>query len=67
MPSGLPGASVDIDVSVSQTADREHHTMWVERCASDWAGLCGCEEGSVGLDGIDACAIDVEDGEGVGV
>ena len=41
--------------------------MGVERCTSDWAGLCGCEEGSVGLDGVDGCAIDVEEGERVGV
>lgn len=39
----------------------------MERCACDWAGFCGCEEGGVGLDGIDACAVDVEEGEGVGV
>lgn len=41
--------------------------MGVEGCTSDWAGFCGCEERSVGLDGIDACAVDVEEGERVGV
>ncbi len=41
--------------------------MGVEGRASDRASLCGCEEGGVGLDGVDACAVDVEEGEGVGV
>lgn len=41
--------------------------MGVEGCTSDRAGLCGCEEGSIGLDGIDACAVDVEQGECVGI
>ena len=41
--------------------------MGMERCTSDWAGLCGRKEGSVGLDGVDACAVDVEEGECVGV
>lgn len=63
MSGDLADASVDVDVSVSQTAHREHHTMGVERGASDWAGLDGGEEGSVGLDGIDACAVDIEEGE----
>lgn len=67
MSSGLPNASVYVDVSVSKTTHREHHTVGVERCTSDWAGLCRCEEGSVWLDGIDACAVDVEEGECVGV
>lgn len=63
----LPSAGVDVDVSVSQTADGEHHTVRVEGRASDGAGPCGREEGSVGLDGVDARAVDVEEGEGVGV
>ena len=60
-----PDTSVDVDVSVSETADRDHHAVGVERRAGDRAGLCGCEEGGVGLDGVDACAVDVEEGEGV--
>ena len=60
-----PDTSVDVDVSVSETADRDHHAVGMERCASDRAGLCGCEEGGVGLDGVDACAVDVEEGKGV--
>ena len=41
--------------------------MGVERRTCDGAGFCGCEEGGVGLDGVDACAVDVEEGECVGV
>ena len=62
-----PDTSIDIDVSVSETAYGEHHAVRVERRASDRAGLCGCEEGGVGLDGVDACAVDVEEGKGVRV
>lgn len=39
----------------------------MERRTSDGAGLCGRKEGGVGLDGVDARAVDVEEGEGVGV
>ena len=65
VPHHLPGASIDIDVCVSETAHREHHAVGVKRCTSDRARLCGREEGGVGLDGVDACAVDVEEGEGV--
>ena len=41
--------------------------MGVERCTRDRTGLCGREEGCVGLDGIDACTVDVEDSECVGI
>ena len=67
MAGGFPGAGVDVDVAVSETADGEHHAVRVEGRASDRAGLCGREERGVGLDGVDACAVDVEDGECVGV
>lgn len=67
MCGDLPDASVEVDVSVAQTAHGKHHAMGVERCASDWAGLCGREERSVRVDGVDAGAADVEEGEGVGV
>lgn len=30
MPGGFPGAGVDVDVSVAQTTDGEHHTVGVE-------------------------------------
>ena len=60
-----PDTSVEVDVSVSETADRDHHAVGVERRAGDRASLCGCEKGGVGLDGVDACAVDVEEGEGV--
>ena len=63
MSGDLADASVDVDVAVAQTAHREHHTMGVERGTSDWAGLDGGEEGSVGLDGVDARAGDIEEGE----
>ena len=60
-------ARIHVDVSVSQTADREHHAVGMERRASDGAGACGREERGVRLDGVDAGAVDVEEGEGVGV
>ena len=60
-------ARIHVDVSVAQTSYREHHAVGMEGRASDWGGACGCEEGRVGLDGVDAGAVDVEEGEGVGV
>ena len=65
MPHHLPSASIDIDVSVAETAHREHHAVGVERRTSDRARLCGREEGGVRVDSVDACAVDVEEGEGV--
>ena len=62
-----PDATVDVDVSVPETAHCQHHAVGMERCASDCAGLCGCEEGGVRLDGVDARAADVEEGECVRV
>ena len=41
--------------------------MRVEGRASDGACFGGREERGVGVDGVDACAVDVEEGEGVGV
>ena len=52
-------------MSVAETAHREHHAVGVKGCTSDRARLCGREEGGVGMDGVDACAVDVEEGEGV--
>lgn len=63
----LVAALVDVDVRVAQTAYREHHAVRVEGCACDGACLRGCQEGGVGVDGVDAGAVDVEEGEGVGV
>ena len=63
----LADVRVDVDVSVSETADREHHAVGVEGCAGDRAGPCGGEEGGVRVDGVDARAVDVEEGECVGV
>ena len=65
MRDHFPRASIDIDVTVAETADREHHAVGVKRGTSDGAGLCGREERGVGLDGVDGCAVDVEEGEGV--
>lgn len=62
-----PGARVDVDVSVPEAADREHHAVGVERRARDGARLGGGEERGVGLDGVDAGAVDVEEGEGMRV
>lgn len=67
MGRDLPDASVDVDVAVAEAAHREHHAVGVERRAGDGAGLCGREERGVGMDRVDARAVDVEDGEGVGV
>lgn len=50
-----------------KAADREHHPVRVERRARDGARLGRGEEGGVGLDGVDAGAVDVEEGEGVRV
>lgn len=61
------GARIDVDVSVPEAADGEHHAMGVERRARDGARLGGRQERGVGLDGVDAGAIDVEEGEGVRV
>lgn len=52
---------------VAQTAHGEHHPVRVEGCASDGACLRGCQEGRVGVDGVDAGAVDVEEGQCVGV
>ena len=65
MPHHLPSASIDIDMPVAETAHREHHAVGVKRCTSDRARLCGREERGVGMDRVDACAIDVEEGEGM--
>ena len=65
VPCHFPSASIDIDMCVAETAHGEHHAVGVKGCASDGARLCGREEGGVGLDGVDACAVDVEEGEGV--
>lgn len=62
-----PGARVDVDVSVSEAANREHHAVGVERRARDGTRLCGREERGVGLDSVDAGAVDVEEGESVRV
>ena len=67
MSSIAPTARINVDVSVPQAAYREHHAMGMERRASDRAGPCGREEGGVGLDGVDAGAVDVEEAEGVGI
>ena len=62
-----PDAAVHVDVAVSEAADGEHHAVRVERRAGDGACPRGREEGGVGLDGVDRCAGDVEEGEGVRV
>ena len=62
-----PDATVHVDVSMSEAADREHHAVRVERRAGDGARPRGREEGGVRLDGVDGCAGDVEEGEGVRV
>ena len=65
MPDHLPSASIDVDMSVAETAHCEHHAVGMKRCTSDRACLCRREEGGVGLDGVDACAVDIEEREGV--
>ena len=62
-----PDATVHVDVAVSEAADGEHHAVRVERRAGDGARPRGREEGGVRLDGVDCCAGDVEEGEGVRV
>ena len=39
----------------------------MECCAGDRAALRGGQEGGVGVDSVDFVAVDVEDGESVGV
>ena len=50
-----------------EAADGEHHAVRVEGRAGDRARPRGREEGGVGLDGVDCCAGDIEEGEGVRV
>ena len=41
--------------------------MWMKRRTSDWTALGGRQEGSVRVDSIDGVAIDIKDGESVGI
>ena len=65
MPHHLPSASINIDMPMAETTHRKHHAVGMKRCTSDWARLRGREERGVRVDGVDASAVDVEEGEGV--
>ena len=56
-----------INVPMTQTPCCEHHPMWMKRRTSDWTALGGRQEGSVRVDSIDGVAIDIKDGESVGI
>ena len=54
-------------MAMTQAPHCKHHFVGMKRGAGDGAAFSGGEEGRVRVDSVYLVAVDVEDGEGVGV